>query len=513
MTDDHDKPLAPTAFAPAGALHSNESQPPPPRLKGWLPAGLALLVLLWVVVFFLPDWVAAPTDESAPAATELTTPAASNRPVQTPASLAEEGVTEDGPSPFAEAQTARQRRAAQDILQPLLELQEFLQERGVDLWAADAYASAVAIAEEGDVAYRERDFNTALERYQAAAVAMEALEQQLPAEVEASKQRLRAAIEALDPEIAAAEYETLGVLAPDDLELLDLNDRLTALPTVIEALEQGLSNADADDWEAAVTAVERAVAADGEHQLAAARLDDYRQARTRARFNSAMSDGYRALAAADYQTAEQQFNAAARLRPGTSEPATALQELEAARIAAELRALRDEAQRAEADEQWSDALARYQEALATDDTLVFAREGIARTEKLAQIFAAAQAVVDAPERLVEAPVLRDAQQVLVQLQALGDSGPRYTELLDTLQSTLREATTPVTITLQSDGLTDVTITRVKRLGTFSEQRLTLRPGAYTAVGIRNGFRDVRVNFEVSSETAQVPVMVRCTEAI
>ena len=50
--------------------------------------------------------------------------------------------------------------------------------------------------------------------------------------------------------------------------------------------------------------------------------------------------------------------------------------------------------------------------------------------------------------------------------------------------------------MTSDGLTDITLLRVRRLGTLAEQTLSLRPGVYTAVGIRNGYRDVRIKFEV-----------------
>ena len=53
---------------------------------------------------------------------------------------------------------ARERRAAQEVLQIVLEAQENLQTLGVELWAASKYESAVQEALSGDAAYRERDF-------------------------------------------------------------------------------------------------------------------------------------------------------------------------------------------------------------------------------------------------------------------------------------------------------------------------------------------------------------------
>ena len=66
--------------------------------------------------------------------------------------------------------------------------------------------------------------------------------------------------------------------------------------------------------------------------------------------------------------------------------------------------------------------------------------------------------------------------------------------------------------MASDEFTDVTLLRVRRLGTLAEQTLLLRPGVYTAVGIRNGYRDVRIKFEVRPNQ-QNTVAVRCVEKI
>jgi hypothetical protein len=54
---------------------------------------------------------------------------------------------------------------------------------------------------------------------------------------------------------------------------------------------------------------------------------------------------------------------------------------------------------------------------------------------------------------------------------------------------------------------------VKRLGRFGQRELTLRPGSYTAVGTRNGYRDVRLSFTINHNSAPAPVTIACTEPI
>ena len=69
------------------------------------------------------------------------------------------------------------------------------------------------------------------------------------------------------------------------------------------------------------------------------------------------------------------------------------------------------------------------------------------------------------------------------------------------------------VTLRSDGQTSVVVYKVARLGQFEEQRLSLRPGTYTAVGTRRGFRDVREEFTVTPGGLAAPVVIACRDAI
>ncbi len=55
--------------------------------------------------------------------------------------------------------------------------------------------------------------------------------------------------------------------------------------------------------------------------------------------------------------------------------------------------------------------------------------------------------------------------------------------------------------------------KVAKLGRFKEHELTLRPGNYTALGTRIGYRDVRQNFTITADSTPPPVTIICTEPI
>jgi hypothetical protein len=57
------------------------------------------------------------------------------------------------------------------------------------------------------------------------------------------------------------------------------------------------------------------------------------------------------------------------------------------------------------------------------------------------------------------------------------------------------------------------IYHVGRLGQFRDHHLELRPGSYTAMGSRPGYRDVRIVFTVLPGAAPLSVEIRCGEPI
>ena len=157
-------------------------------------------------------------------------------------------------------------------------------------------------------------------------------------------------------------------------------------------------------------------------------------------------------------------------------------------------------------------MATYEQALAVDNTLIFARDGLARATPRAELAKALEGVLKEPERLVDARALQAADKLLKEARGTVPGGPKLEQQITELEALLTWAKTPVSVQLTSDALTDVTLLRVKRLGSFDTTRLTLRPGRYTALGVRNGFRDVRINFDIKPDSQPV-IDVRCQEAI
>ena len=72
---------------------------------------------------------------------------------------------------------------------------------------------------------------------------------------------------------------------------------------------------------------------------------------------------------------------------------------------------------------------------------------------------------------------------------------------------------PVRLSLVSDNRTQVTIPSVGSFGSFARRDVELKPGHYTVIGTRDGYREVRHEITVSPGEEYLTVNVSCSEPI
>ena len=512
MSEHKEQPLSATTFEPAPIAASSVATEETKAIRRPALLGLGLAGLLLLFVFFVLPSLVAPEDPTQPGAIADNNSGTAEDSVFQSSNAGATPEVGEGRSPFAEAQESALRREAQEILQALLGKQSALEALGAARWAEATYGDALEQAALGDAAYRERDFERAIASYQAGVEQLEALEQGLPERIDTLLATVIQAIETGELLAAQARLSELVEMAPADSRLVDLSERVSALPQVIDSLEAAALAKTEGDYVTAVNNAKIATQADPLHLRAQRVLNELQLALTEQRFTAAMTAGYAALTQAEFERAKNQFEAAARLQPSAPEPSAALAELDQARTRARLLSIQEQAERAEREERWQDAIDLFEEALAIDALILYANEGIARAKLRADLDQRLEAIVTEKNRLTDRRVLTLAQETLDEAQEVPSPGARLQRQIVSATATIDYATTPVTIQMNSDGLTDITVLRVQRLGLIQQQVLTLRPGTYTAVGMRNGFRDVRIQFEVKPGQLNA-IDVRCVEAI
>jgi tetratricopeptide (TPR) repeat protein len=226
-----------------------------------------------------------------------------------------------------------------------------------------------------------------------------------------------------------------------------------------------------------------------------------------------MAAALEALDRGELARARSAFEEAAALSPGSEAAADGLARVEAAEQLEAIAAHRRRAESLEAEEDWEAAVGEYDAVLALDPAIRFAVLGRERAGARRALARDLDRHLSRPDRLAADEVLEEARELVERARRITPPGPRLAEAIEKLEEQIAVASTPVRVVLLSDGLTEVLVYRVGRLGTFERRELDLRPGRYTVVGARAGFRDVRHELEVSPGGGAGPLTVRCEEGV
>lgn len=510
----HKDPVKPIPFdavepapTPNTAARNGSSKPVQRGTPVWvLPALGALVILAGLVVFLLPAALEPQQTTPADTITE-SADAQSATTAQSSVPAVEEG------APWSDAQMAHQRKAAQEVAAELLDLQLALQERNVERWAPEPFAAATDLAAAGDMLYKNRQYDEAKAKYQQGLTALQALQASIPQLLSQLLERAQQAIDEGDADSAVAALATAALIEPNNSEVIKLQQRAEALPELLPLLDQAQTAEDEGDLARAQTLLQQATALDPLHTRAQSELQRIIAKARDQDFNQSMSEGYAALSEGRYDTARKAFNAAAKLQPDSKEAASALQEVTTAETARRLMSLEQQGRRDEQQEAWANAVSAYEQAQKIDGSVLFASEGLKRSKMRAQLDQQLRTAIADPQRLSDTAVADATTQLLDQAKRVTPRGPLLEQQISTLDTVLRQANTTVTVTLRSDEKTEVIVYKVARLGSFAERELTLRPGNYTALGTRAGYRDVRQSFTIAHDSGPASVTIVCTEPI
>jgi len=362
-----------------------------------------------------------------------------------------------------------------------------------DPQAAQAQAAAQAEAQR------------AAEQQALAAAAAQLLEQDLAAG--------RAALKADQPALARAAFGR--VLLRDDTNEAARRG-IEAAGLLQQSLDQyslGMRAEAAGDLVAAraqYAAILRRDAGFAPAQAALARVQQAEQTRA---FDNVLGQAAAALRAGRVADAEQLYARAATLR--ADDPRVRDGQERIAEVRRNERNAGDLATGAalEQQERWSDAVTHYRAVQDRDNSLRFAVDGLARSERRAALDAELQDYLNRPERLTAAPVRAAATRALARGEAATPQSPRLLSQMQGLRQHLSALDAPVHVEIASDNTTQVSVAPLGDLGTFHMRELELPPGQYVLIGRREGFRDVRFELRIAPGQQRATISVQCTERI
>jgi tetratricopeptide (TPR) repeat protein len=493
----------------AAAVAASDVKPPAGISPRTLGISLAvLLVLLIGVVFFLPEPDPAGQDESTTDATQAEDGVADEQDEQGGVAF-----TENVEDMSGRDARVRNRADTDAILGQLLSKMETLESRAVQRWGGLRFRQAQAVYAEGDEAYLARDYALAAAKYAEAIDLVDPLLEEVDEVFATTYAEAQAALAAADSIEAVRLFELAVAITPNHAGARAGYTRAQNLETVMSLTDQGFEFENELELEAARQSFARAVELDPEWQPAQMGLERVQEAIRQSEFGQRMTEGLMALSERDYAGARAAFRMAQKIMPESREPADGLLQVDQGIRLDRIAQLELQGGDQEQAEAWEDAIDTYKSLLEIDADLAFAQDGLQRAQQMTALHEQLDKYIAEPDSLSNASTMARATRLVVDITRMPAIGPRLAGQRDELSRLLKRAATPLTVQLVSDNMTNVSIYKVGKLGSFETHQLDLRPGTYVAVGNRPGYRDVRLEFRVGPEIDMPPVVVRCEEAI
>jgi tetratricopeptide (TPR) repeat protein len=388
-----------------------------------------------------------------------------------------------------------------------------LDARGAGVWGGEDFATAKSRGWESIGAHDAGSLSLAGKRLDEALRLLGNVESQASQTLAAQLAAGDRALAAGQPEVARQAYESAKQIDPSNKRAQDGLQRVRNLGGVLPLLADGENAEAARDYARAVQDYSQALSLDPNNAKARAGLDRAHASFGQDSYAKAVGSGFAALGAGRLDEARVSFEKARSMKPGGAEAQAGLQRVGAALSARGYAGTRQRAQALEAEERWTDAFNEYDAALKIDPSLVFAQQGRARAASRAELSGSLQALIDRPERLAAPAVRAEAESLVKRAAGVDPSGPVLRSQIQRLQILLPTFDVPVRLELVSDNATQVQIQRVGTFGTFSKREIELKPGKYTVVGTRPGFRDVRRDVTIAPGRDVQTINVACVEPI
>jgi serine/threonine protein kinase len=490
----------------------------PIRRRHWPVVLLGLLAGVAVAVFY---WLPRYTTQSLPfdfsAISRATKNLAPSLPSSSDAAGTAKTASADGP-PEAKLQAAREkfdRRLAA------------LETRGAGVWGGPEFGMAKTRAAESVGARDAGNTQMAQERLADASQLLDQVESKAPQALAAQLAAGQKALAAGQEELANQAFDLARRIDPNDKRIAEGQRHTRNLNGVLPLLADGQNAESAQNFSRAAQDYSQALSIDPGNDKARAGLARANAAFGDDNYAKAVGSGFAALGAGRLDDARDAFEKARSLRPNGTEAADGLRRVSSALSAKGFSSLRQRAAGLEAQERWDEAVQAYDSALQADPSLAFAQEGKDRAAARAELNASMQALIDRPERLSSPSVRDQAKALLDTANQQSPSGPvlrsqiaRLGLLLPDYDGAVKSGSVrtdlmdkPVRLSLVSDNATAVAIPSIGQFGTFAKRDIQLKPGRYTVIGTRDGFRDVRRDITIAPGQESQTVSVSCSDPI
>jgi tetratricopeptide (TPR) repeat protein len=367
--------------------------------------------------------------------------------------------------------------------------------------------------QEADALFINQEYASASDKYDEALTRAKAVASKSGAAFGRLVEEGRVAMNEGDGKRAQRKFSLALMIDPTNENARRNLERAKKVETVIQLIDSAKRHEKSNNLPFALADYQEALKLDSKSDQARKGFERVKGLIAEEQFKQLMSKGFTALNENEYKVARTAFLKAKSFKPNSHEVQDALAQVDQAIRLARIETLRKKALAAEQAEDWKKALESYLAVIEIDPAIQFAVEGKVLAQERVTLDKRISFYLGKPNALESDRHLQNAILLLQEVNKIEPKGPRLTSKTERLDQLVIMAKKPVRVTLESDNLTEVAVYKVGRLGRFASRDLDLRPGTYTVVGKRDGYKDVRRQIAIRPGQKAVRVTVICREKI
>lgn len=454
-------------------------------------------ILLYGVLVILPDRVS----------TQLTAPAATVDKMSVP-------ITGKPPANNKVAASSLLfKEKAESALTDFLNLQSRLESEKILIWGGQTYKSILSSLLKGDEHFKRHEYESAQKIYNEIATQVKTLSDEKQTIFKNSLAFGNISLEDKKSEEAEVQFTIALAINGDDYSALEGLKRARNLNQVQELLKKGHNLEINNQLDQALDYFRQAHQLDKlskEAEIAYTKLQAILIERD---FKIAIASFYQSLQKQSFKEAEKSLKTATHLRPSDLATKQARDALQLEKQNKHLRELRISGENLSNQEKWPQAIDIYTKALTISPHADFAMRGKENAQNNKLINDKLDVLLHSLPKLQEDPVLKNAEDLLHYCSSLKNIGPKLSAKISALSLAVNNAKKIINVTLFSDNMTDIAIYHVGRLGKFNQKRIDLRPGNYTIVAQKPGYRNTRIEIVLNHKKNKQNFTILCKDPI
>lgn len=322
-----------------------------------------------------------------------------------------------------------------------------------------------------------------------------------------------AAYKADNFDAAILKIETALRLAPGAAEAQDLKQQIETLPSLLTLVEQAVVARIENDLEKEKALLEEILVSTPDRLISRERLNAVSHEIKETRYAAYVSSGFRHVGERNLKSAQENLKRAEQIDRSRSETKLLRKQIDTLKKELDVDALVKTGIEKSAADNWTIAFEKFDKAVSIIPGNKNAIDGRNLALTILDLQSNAARHIAAENRMGAENVRSEIKALIEKAKTFASFSPTLAAQTSDLEASLKLYGNVVPVFIESDGLTEISVRGVGRVGVTAGRSISLKPGIYTFEGTRKGFRSKLVKIEVPAGSSKVTVEVICDEPI